>query len=193
MSEKNAPKEPVKDAPLLSFATRSLSNRKPTRFNWKPNSKERAYLARVLDLQAVNALSLIGELRPLGRQDFELKAELIADITQSCVITLAPVPAKISESVERRYVINWEEPTADEFEISAEDISEPMPETIDIREVAREALSLALPPYPRAENAELGEAVFAEAGTEAMKDEDLRPFAALASLLKNGNQGDGNS
>ena len=193
MSEKTAPKEPAKEAPVHSFATRSLSNRKPTRFAWKPNAKERAYLAKALDLQAVNALSLIGELRPFGRQDFELKAELTADVTQSCVITLAPVPAKISESVERRYVFGWQEPEADEFEISADDISEPLPEVIDIRDVAREALSLALPPYPRAENAALGEAVFAEPGTEAMKDEDLRPFAALASLLKNGNQGDGNS
>ena len=60
MSENNTPKEPAKEAPVLSFATRSLSNRKPTRFSWKPNSKERAYLARVLDLQAVNSLSQIG-------------------------------------------------------------------------------------------------------------------------------------
>lgn len=193
MSDKPAPKEPAKDAPALVFATRSLSNRKPTRFNWKPNSKERAYLARALDLQAVNSMSFTGELRPFGKQDFELKAELVADVTQSCVITLAPVPAQISEPVERRYVLGWQEPEADEFEISAEDISEPLPDTIDLRDIAREALSLALPPYPRAQNAELGEAVFAEPGTEAMKDDDLRPFAALASLLKNGNQGDGNS
>ena len=44
------------------------------------------------------------------------------------------------------------------------------------------ALALALPLYPRAPGAELGQAVFAEPGTAPLKDEDLRPFAGLAGL-----------
>ena len=45
-----------------------------------------------------------------------------------------------------------------------------------------EALSLAIPLYPRAEDATLGEAVFTEPGKQAMTDEDAKPFAGLASL-----------
>ena len=44
------------------------------------------------------------------------------------------------------------------------------------------ALVLALPEYPRSEGAELGEAIFTEAGLAPMKDEDARPFAGLAAL-----------
>ena len=41
---------------------------------------------------------------------------------------------------------------------------------------------LTLPEYPRAEGAQLGEAVYTKPGHAPMKDEDARPFAGLASL-----------
>jgi hypothetical protein len=48
--------------------------------------------------------------------------------------------------------------------------------------VLAEALALALPDYPRAPGAELGQAVFAEPGIEPLRDEALRPFAGLAAF-----------
>jgi uncharacterized metal-binding protein YceD (DUF177 family) len=45
-----------------------------------------------------------------------------------------------------------------------------------------EALALALPLYPRAPGAELGEAAFTEPGKPVLRDEDARPFAGLAHL-----------
>ena len=63
-----------------------------------------------------------------------------------------------------------------------DDTAEPLPEVIDLTEVTREALALALPLYPRAPGAELGEAVFAAPGTAPIRDEDLKPFAGLAAL-----------
>ncbi|NNK79430.1 MAG: DUF177 domain-containing protein, partial [Litoreibacter sp.] len=54
--------------------------------------------------------------------------------------------------------------------------------------IALEALSLALPAYPRAEGAELGETVFSEPGTDPMSDEDAKPFAALAALKNKMNE-----
>jgi uncharacterized metal-binding protein YceD (DUF177 family) len=65
-----------------------------------------------------------------------------------------------------------------------DDSTEPLPEIIDLTEVLREALALALPLYPRAPGAELGEAVFAAPGAAPIRDADLRPFAALASLVR---------
>ena len=55
--------------------------------------------------------------------------------------------------------------------------------------VALEALALALPPYPRAPGASLGEAVFAEQGVALLRDDDLRPFSGLASLAERLNSG----
>ena len=57
-----------------------------------------------------------------------------------------------------------------------------MPEEIDLGAVMVESLELALPLYPRAPGAELGEAVFAAPGAEPLKDVDLRPFAGLSAL-----------
>ena len=59
----------------------------------------------------------------------------------------------------------------------------------EVREVAEmraalEALALALPAYPRANGAALGEAVFAAQGVAPLRDEDLRPFSGLASLAE---------
>ena len=95
--------------------------------------------------------------------------------------TLAPVPASIAEPVRRTYVRDYRLPDADEVELE-DDTTDPLPEVIDVADVAREALALALPLYPRAPGAELGQAVFAEPGTAPLKDEDLRPFAGLAGL-----------
>ncbi len=105
---------------------------------------------------------------------------------QSCVVTLAPVPARIAEDVRRTFIEDMALPEGDEIEISEDDSLEPLPEVIDLIDVAREALALALPPYPRAPGAELGEAVFAAPGTVPLRDADLKPFAALAALARKG-------
>lgn len=170
--------------PPSRFATRSLSHRKPTRFRWQADAEARAALAQALDLQAVDRLSLEGEILPEGRDDFRLEARLKAEAVQSCVVTLAPVPAKVDVPVLRRYLADLPEPTGEEVEIPEDDSQEPLPETIDLEGVAAEALALALPDYPRAEGAELGEAVYAEDGVAPLRDADLNPFAALAGLLK---------
>jgi len=54
---------------------------------------------------------------------------------------------------------------------------------IDPAAVMIEALALAMPLYPRAEGADLGEAVHAEPGVTPMRDADARPFAGLRDRL----------
>ena len=51
-----------------------------------------------------------------------------------------------------------------------------------------ESVALNLPQYPRKDGAELGQHVHAEPGTQPMTDEDTRPFAGLADLLKPGDK-----
>lgn len=183
---KTDPKPPVEESPAPAWRTGALSHRKPTRFGWNAGPQARQDLARALDLQGIARLRLEGEIRPEGRADFLLSARLEAEVTQSCVVTLAPVPARIDEPVLRRYLAEFAWPEGDEVEIPEDDSAEPLPERIDLAEVALEQLALALPPYPRAPGAELGEAVFAEPGTEALRDQDLKPFAGLASLVRGG-------
>ncbi len=167
----------------LRLRTASLSHRKATPFHWQPGPEERRALAEVFGLQAIDRLDFRGEIRPEGREDFRLEGELVADVVQSCVISLAPVPARIEEPVLRRYVAHYDPPEGDEVEMPEDDSLEPLPGTLDLPEVAAEALTLALPPYPRAEGANLGEAVFTAPGIAPLRDRDLNPFAGLAGLV----------
>jgi uncharacterized metal-binding protein YceD (DUF177 family) len=84
--------------------------------------------------------------------------------------------------VARRYLAEMPEPEGDEVEMPEDDTAEPLPATLDLFAVLSEALALALPQYPRAEDAELGEAVFAAPGVAPMTDEEAKPLAGLAAL-----------
>ncbi len=175
---------PPADLPLSQpYRTAALPARKATHFDLRPDAAARTLIAALLDITAVSGLRFRGEIHALGKRDFELVADLIATVEQPCGITLAPVVTKISEKVTRRYLADMALTDADEVEIPEDDTAEPLPEIIDAGAVAVEALALALPLYPRAPGAELGEAAFAEPGTTPLRDDDLRPFAGLAGLV----------
>jgi uncharacterized metal-binding protein YceD (DUF177 family) len=164
------------------FRTGGLSPRKPTRFDFAPDATERERLAVDLGLLALRRLHLKGEITPNGRDELVLTARLLAEGDQPCVVTLVPVPARVDEPVRRRYVAGLKAPDGDEVEMPADAEAEPLPEMIDLAEIAAEALALALPLYPRAPGAMLGPAIHAASGIAPLTDADLKPFAGLAAL-----------
>jgi uncharacterized metal-binding protein YceD (DUF177 family) len=164
------------------IATRRLNRRNPARFATAIDAATRDSIAADLGLLALPSLRLAGDLLPSGASDLDLRATLEATVVQPCVVTLAPVTTRLAERVERRYVAQWAEPEGGSETELEDDTREPLPETIDLLAVAAEALALALPLYPRAPGAALGEAVFGPPGAEPLRDQDLRPFAALAAL-----------
>lgn len=166
------------------FRTGGLSPRKPTRFTYAPDAEERRAIAEDLDLLALPALELTGEIRPTGRDELVLEARLTARADQPCSVTLAPVPARIDEPVRRRYVAGYELPEGDEVEMPEDDTVEPMPEVIDLAGIAAEALALALPLYPRAPGAEFSQTVHAGDGVAPLSDADVKPFSALQGLAE---------
>lgn len=166
------------------FRTGGLSPRKPTRFSYRPDRDERAALAGDLGLLALHALDLTGEIRPVGRDELVLEASLTAAADQACSVTLVPVPARIAETIRRRYVAGLADPESDEVEMPDDDSLEPMPEVIDLAEIAAEALSLALPLYPRAPGAAFVQALHAGDGVTPLRDADLKPFAGLQGLAE---------
>lgn len=180
------PKPPSSAASPTALRTAALSHRRPTAFHWQPGAGERAALAAELGLITISALDFRGAIHPEGRTDFRLEGRLLAEVVQPCVVTLAPVPASLDEPVLRRYLADPAEPAGDEAEMPEDDSIDPLPATIDLTAVAIEALVLALPPYPRAPGAGLGEgtgaAAFGPPGSAPLRDDDLKPFAALAAL-----------
>ena len=150
-------------------------------FELAPDAAERKEIAEMLGVEAIRKLRFAGTIRPSGRRDWQLKAELGATAVQSCVVTLGPVVTRIDEPVARIYVAGLPEPG--EAEMTQDEDVEPLPESVDLSQIMLEALALALPSYPRAEGAKLGGEAFAgPEGMDLADEEDVRPFAGLASL-----------
>lgn len=159
--------------------------RLPVAFDLTPTPAESAAIARALGIEAARKLRFAGRLLPAGRRDWRLEAHLGATVVQPCVVTLAPVTTRIEEEVARRYVVDLPDPAPGEVEMP-DDETEPLPPVLDLWEVAAEALALALPPWPRAEGAELG-------GIATGDDGGTRPFAGLAELRDRLGNKDGES
>lgn len=161
----------------------------PTRsertFDIQPDAEARAALAGEIGVDALRKLRFGGRLRPEGSRDWHLEATLGATLVQPCGVTAAPVVTRIDERIERRYLAEMTEPApGTETEMPEDTDREPLPAVLDLWAVMIEAMVLAVPPFPRAEGAEMGEAVFAAPGVAPMRDEDARPFAGLKDALR---------
>jgi len=178
-----SPAQPDKLSQPIRVA--QLNARKPVRFDLQPDAALRATLAQELGITALRKLRFHGELRPIGRRDWEIDAMLGATIVQPCAVTLEPLTTRIDEHVLRRYLADMPEPQGLEVEMPSDDTQEPLGTMIDPGAVALEALSLALPPFPRSKGAmiaEDGAIRAAPEGAEPIEEERPKPFAALAGL-----------
>ena len=173
---------PLVDLPTQLIRLSDLSNKRNTDFAVEPDAVQSKAIADALSIIAVKKLRFTGAFTPLGRTDWELTGKLGATVQQACVITLEPVTTRIDEPVVRRYIPNFEETDEEEIEMTADENTESLPTTLDVAAVMIEALSLALPPFPRKDGAALGEAVFADKNVAPMTDEDAKPFAGLGAL-----------
>lgn len=159
-----------------------LPQNAPTAFEITPDKPALEALAAELGLTALRKLRFAGEIRAIGKSDWQLAGTLGATVVQDCVVTLEPVTTRIDEPVQITYLARFDMPQDEEAEMPEDDSTEALGTHIDPAAVMAEALALHIPAYPRKEGAELGEAVYAEKGVTPMRDEDTRPFAGLAAL-----------
>ncbi len=175
-----------------------LSSRKPLHIQLSPPPELRQLIAAALGLISLRKLRFDATLSQVGRTDWTLSAKLGATAVQSCVITLEPVTTRIDEPVGRRYLRELsehrtperrtpehglpEQGTGSEHEMPADETLEQLSAIIDVGTVMLEALSLALPQFPRTPGAALEQGNFTEPGKPPMTDADARPFAQLKSL-----------
>lgn len=167
-------------APRLRIADLPKSRTVP--FELVPDAAARHRLADRLGLDGLRKLRLSGTLIPVGQKDWRLEANLGATVVQPCVVSLAPVTTRIEEVVTRTFLAAPPPPPEGEVEVPDDESEEPLPDVIDLGAIMAEALALALPAYPRADDAELGAARFAEPGVDPLSDEDARPFSGLAAF-----------
>lgn len=149
------------------------------------DATQRAETVKLLDLLELDKLRFVGKLSPRDKYDWKLTGELGATAVMACVLTLDPVKIRLDDTVSLTFLSSWKEPKPDSVSEMDENVdSEPLSDLVDLVAIAREALALALPDYPRKKDAVLNQTVFAEPGTTPMTDEDAKPFAELVALKK---------
>lgn len=167
-----------------SYPLTELKESGPTNVSLVLEGDEMARIASELDLVGLAKTRFDGKLSPIGKSNWHLTGKLGATVTQSCVVTLDPVKTRLEIDVERKYLSNYTLPDEDSVtEMSNEDdVSEPLPETLDMLSVISEVIALNVPAYPRADGVHVENQVFAPPGVTPITDNDLKPFASLAEL-----------
>ncbi len=162
----------------------------------KASDAERAAVAARLGLQKVDVLTASFELKPGAGGIVKVIGTAEAEVTQTCVVSLAPVPARINEAVEASFITEElaaakekkrkaKDDEEEELSLSGEDPPELAQEgRIDLGELAVVHVALALDPYPRAPGAAFDPAVWGLSEQNEENPPIAGPFAALAGLKK---------
>lgn len=152
------------------------------------DATERQALARRFALVGLDRLEAHLTLVPADdRCGLDVEGRLVAEVIQSCVVTLDPVRAKIDAVFRRAYAA--EPPPEDDGDLgpSLLDVADPpdpiVDGTVDLGEAVAEELALALDPFPRAAGVTFEE--FSKKYNKSKEIEDKsHPFAVLADLKR---------
>lgn len=156
-----------------------------------PNADQKKDLCQRLDLLGIKVLSAELKLKRKNKRVIHVQGNFNADVTQKCVVSLEPVPAKITDRIEAWFAdpeqavsfarARHEKDKAHSEEHPVlEEHEDPEPiidGQIDLGELVTQYLSLALPEYPRSEAA----AQKLDEANDALPKKE-NPFAALSAL-----------
>lgn len=145
---------------------------------------ERTRLAERFGLLALDRLTAILRLKRDRAGLIRVTGRFEAEAVQACVVTLAPVRARLSES----FAVAFGPASAKLGEAVIVDLEEEDPAEelidgrIDLGEVVAQQLAVALDPYPRAPSAEDRFEAAEEEGSAARAE--TRPLAAALERLR---------
>jgi uncharacterized metal-binding protein YceD (DUF177 family) len=137
------------------------------------STTECSALARRVNLPAVLSLTCRFRLEQETADTMIARGHLVAEVVQTCVVSLEDFPATVDERFTVRCVPEGKE-SEDVDPLALDEITY-ADGVLDLGEAAAEQLALALDPYPRAPDAVLPE-IEAEA--------DPHQFAALGALKR---------
>ena len=143
------------------------------------DAEERAAVAARLDLPALERLDAHAVLRREG-DTVHASGRVKASLEQRCVASGDPLPVRIDEAFDLRFVPAPKIAGGDEeFELGADELDTLFHDglAIDLGAAIADSLALGLDPYPRSPNAEQA---LRQAGV--ISEEEAGPFAALAAL-----------
>ena len=147
------------------------------------NPAEREAIARALIILACDSLDADYSIRRLSQGRYRLDGVLRASVTQTCVITLDPVPEKIEEAFEVEFwppeMLEARAPSGEKGVLDGADVEPLAKNAIDVGRIVFELLSASLEPYPRKAGA-----AFEWSGSEAdaIETKPDSPFSVLDKL-----------
>jgi uncharacterized metal-binding protein YceD (DUF177 family) len=141
---------------------------------------EREALARRFGLIRLDRLHASATVSPVSRKLFRVEASFEAEVVQTCVVTLDPVPARVSERFSALFGEGG--PGLAALALSEEeDQPEPIEGgAIDLGETVAQHLALSLDPYPRKPGASIPAEYAAD--TQGEGQGRVKPFAGLGLL-----------
>ncbi len=163
-------------------------------FHLAASPDERAEIARRFDLISIERLEADGTVSPEadGRR-VRLSGRLIADVVQTCVVSLDPVAAHIDVPFTRFYGWDvgeeWQEGAGEEVFL---DLGDELPaerldgDSLDLGAAAVEQLALELDPYPRKPGALF---TGCDVAGDGAADPSAGPFGGLARRWRQGGSG----
>ena len=129
--------------------------------------------------------SLISGLN--GKKKWLLSGKLGATALQQCVVTLEAVKCRIDEKIKRIYIPIEDIPSLEkddgrDVELELDENLEPLTNSLDLSTIALEARALALPDYPRSNNAEYVTRSIGIDDQIVEEENSQNPFAILNTL-----------
>lgn len=143
------------------------------------DAEERAAVAERLGLMSLDRLDAHAILRRDGTT-VHCSGRVKATLEQRCVASGDPIPVRVDEAFDLRFVPELKTAGGDEeFELGADELDTLFHDgqAIDLGAAIADSLALGLDPYPRSPNAEQA---LRQAGV--ISEEEAGPFAALAAL-----------
>lgn len=168
-----APDRPLAhwDVALVDIPERGLDAKRDA------DASERAGLAQKLGLVTLDALHAQYRVHSLAGGGWRLSGTVAANVVQSCVITLEPLPSAIDDEFAVEFWRDLDEPEGgeDKTVLEGADVEPLEGDTIPVGRIVFETLSAALDPYPRKQGA-----AFDWQDEKAAQSENSNPFSVLA-------------
>jgi uncharacterized metal-binding protein YceD (DUF177 family) len=155
----------------------------------KADEKELKRLAQVFELVGVSAFSAEMLVKKWRKDGVRITGTVRAEIVQSCVVTLEPINARVSNEIDTVFVPETSKLSrpliSGEGEIVLDYEGPDLPETfsgdtIDVGALAQEMFGLAIDPYPRKEGVDFEFRV----EDDDVEEKKPSPFAKLIDFPK---------
>ena len=137
-----------------------------------------SYLQKRFDLIEVSNVILSANIKKISKNCWELEGDLVAQITQKCVVTCKPVKEKLEINLEERYVLQTDcESMIAEIDIGAPNVEVLETNILDINEFIAQIIGVESESFPKLHSA-------SETHIFESNDKKENPFAKLAFLKK---------